>query len=206
MATTTNLNKKTEVTIHGPSGDVKTNLGDVLKAAGLDTPKGRRTGSTQSVRKPASTDELAKQVSALAPVTKSTELSVIVPVKRTTHENVTIYVTKECVPGDETNTEYLCVVRTRTNPETGEITPDEKQNFGFDKSWCYYHGPRPVGDKPPPLDNEVWKKKHMVRSTPISGKFWCTYVPMSSVKQMLEGLRANFPGATLDIENKRHTL
>jgi hypothetical protein len=195
MATTTNLDKKTQITIHGPQGDVKTSLGDALKAAGFGTTNRR------IIAKPASTDELAKQLGALAPASKP---SIIVPAKRSTHEAVTIYVTKECIPGDETNTEYLCVVRTRISPETGEITPDEKQNFGFDKSWSYYHGPKTADKKP--LDQEVWKKKRIQREVPCKGTFWCTYVPTNSATQLLEGLRANFPGATLEIEGKRHAL
>lgn len=193
---TTNLDKKTKITIHGPNGDVKTNLGDALKAAGFET------ANRRIIQKPASTDELAKQLGALAPAAKP---SVIVPAKRNTHESVTIYVTKECIPGDETKTEYLCMVRTRINPDTGEISPDEKQNFGFDKSWCYYHGPKTEDKKP--LDGQVWKKKRVQRTVGgVTGTFWCTYVPTNSATQLLEGIRACFPGATLEIEDKRHTL
>lgn len=184
------LDNTTKVTLHGSNGDVVTSLGDILKLAGILNVK-----LPAVVSKPATPASLAKQIGKLQ---TAEVLSVIAPAKKQKdYSNITIYCTQECIPGDESQTPYLALARTRSQ-DTGEILPDEKQNFGFDKSWSYHQGEK-LGQK--------WPLKFVEREVGgVRGKFWVRYVPQSCVTAMLQGLRDNFPGATLCIDGQSNKL
>lgn len=205
MTTSQNIPFTTQCTLKGPNGNIVTTLGDALAAAGFvpaqasaTTTRPQRRIVQHPVAAPASPDELLAAFSGLvaAPVAQQ---SVIVPAKQSkTHSDVTLYVTKELLPGGDGKKEYLCISRTRINTATGEIKADEKQNFGFDKSFSYHQG-EAAGEKWPlkKLDREVGG---------VKGTFWCRYIPLDKLTVMLEGLRKNFSGATMIIEGKSSTL
>lgn len=198
------IDKNTSVTFHGPNGNVKTTLGVALQAAGLvpgapTVPaKGGKSRRIVTIGSPASVQDLMKQVNALKPAAETP--SVVVPSKKNAdHSAVTIVITKETIPGDESKTEYLCVSRIRLQSE-GNFTPDDKMNFGFDKSYSYHNG------KARGAEHE-WKLKKSVREVEgVKGTFWCRFVRQEDAELLLKGLRENFQGATLVIEGKRSTL
>lgn len=191
------VDRNTTVLVQGPHGQVSTNLGVLLQMAGAT--EGKRAAA-KSVTKPTSTTDLARQIgklgAALAP-------SVIVPAKQgKQHDSVTIYLTKELLPGDTSGQEYLCLTRTRRQ-DNGEVTPDDRMNFGFDKSWCFHRGAKGSTT----TSTGEWKLKKTTReSGGVNGTFWARYIPLEDVSIMLEGLRANFAGATLIIDGKTSTL
>lgn len=195
------IDKNTPVTFHGPNGNVKTTLGAALQAAGLvpNDPvptKGGKNRRIVTVGGPASIQDLMKQVSALKPATEKP--SVIVSAKKgENHTAVTIVITKETIPGDESKTEYLCMSRIRLQ-SAGNFTPDNKMNFGFDRSFSFHNGK---------ARGSEWKLKKSVREVEgVKGTFWCRYIPVDDVELLLKGIRENFQGATLVIEGKRSTL
>lgn len=201
------IDKNAIVTFDGPNGRVTTTISAAFIAAGLDTSqppnKQRRIIQPKIVAQVlASTQQLAKQLASLKLDVKP---SVIVNAKANkTHNAVTIYVTKELLPGSDDKTEYLCITRTRRQ-ESGEVTPDDKQNFGFDKSYCFYRGPR-TPDKSQHPGGE-WMLKKVTREVgKIKGVFWSRYVPEDAAAAMLEGLRQNFSGATMVIEDQTSIL
>lgn len=200
------INKSTTVTIHSANGEVRTNmgaLGAAMVAAGIvsgtnttvpvDKGKSRRRVVTPAA-KPASVEELTQALSALAPSEKP---SVIVTAKKGDYSNVTIFVTKEKIPGKESDGEFLTIRRNRLNAETGEHEPDG-YNFKFDKSIPYHEGTK--NGTPWPTLNAV------VDVDGVKAKRWTRYVPESCSAAMLTGLREAFPGATLVIEGKRVKL
>lgn len=207
-----NIPLDTQVTLKGPKGNIVTTLGDALTAAGFVPPASPTAAPTarpqrrivQTTKpaaqqtKPASSDELLAAFSGII-TAPAEQPSVIVPAKQSkSHSDITLYITKELLPGGDNKKEYLCISRTRTNAATGEIKADEKQNFGFDKSFSYHQG-EAAGEKWPlkKLDREVGG---------VKGTFWCRYIPLDKLAVMLEGLRKNFSGATMIIDGKSNVL
>lgn len=188
------LPSDTQVTIGKGSNQVKTNLGDLMKLTGIVAAAPQQK-SRRIVKAPASPENLAKMIGALKPAeTPSVTVSAKKPVD---HSPVTIYISKETIPGDDSKQEYLCLARTRRQ-DSGEIIPDNKMNFGFDKSFSYHQGEK-LGQK--------WPSKQQQREVGgVRGKFWVRYVPQEAVATLLQGLRENFAGATLQIDGQSTIL
>ena len=197
--------------------EIKTNLGDLLWMSGVLTGQSQQklvqvSRRGEALRKivdaaaPSPIDTLATQMSNMA-ATAPVKPSVIVPAKKAEdHSAVTIVITKEQIPGEEDGSYYLCVNRIR---KTGnKMAADGKMNFGFDKSYCYYHCPTPADKQPIGEEWPVRKTDRQVNGVTgtVSGTFWSRYVPMDAVTSLLDGLRRNFSGATLLIDGQQHRL
>jgi hypothetical protein len=170
-----------------PDTKITLSLGQLLKAAGqdkLEDVKPKRRIIAKNALAPSSVNALAAAAASLKVEAKP---SVIVNAKKpANHSAVTIYITKESIEGKG---EFLVMRRTRTQ-ESGEVTADDKQNWKFDKSFCYHQG---EGSGKP----EWSLKKQQCTVDGVKGTFWARFIPTDAAQLMLEGIRANFEGATL---------